>query len=123
LMCRYIYPHMKKKKDGFILNISSGAGKNGIPNMAGYCASKFAVAGFSEALALEAKPNDVRVSVLYPGSINTGFHEKIGAEPPNQKKQAMMQPEDIAGTVYHTVIQPRRYWVFEIVMRAFYMGR
>jgi 3-oxoacyl-[acyl-carrier protein] reductase len=78
LMTRYVLPYMKTRKEGYIINISSGAGRNGIANMSGYCASKFALMGFTESVALEAKPFNVRVSVLCPGSTSSEFHQKYG---------------------------------------------
>lgn len=124
LMTKFILPSMKKRRFGYIINISSGAGKNGIPNMSAYCASKYAVRGFSEAVALEARDYDVKVSILYPGSINTGFHLNIrGHELDQATKDTMMQPEDIAETVHHMLIQPARYWIFDVTTRAFLRGR
>ncbi len=123
LFTKHVLPSMKKDKSGYILNIASGAGKNGIKNMASYCASKFAVGGFSEAVALEAKPYDVRVSVLYPGSINTDFHKNIRADFKEEDGRTMQQPEDIAETVYHILTCPTRYWIFELTTRSFLKGR
>ncbi|MCE1247290.1 MAG: SDR family oxidoreductase [Firmicutes bacterium] len=122
LFCKYIIPSMKQQKDGYIVNISSGAGKNGIPGMAAYCASKFAVAGFSEALAQEVRNHNVRVSVVYPGSINTDFHLRFSGPKDEETKMIMMQPQDIAQTVLHIVSQPHRYWIFDVTMRAFLRG-
>ena len=123
LFTKHVLPSMKKQKSGYILNIASGAGKNGIKNMASYCASKFAVGGFSEAVALEAKPYDVRVSVLYPGSINTDFHKNIRSDFSEEDGKTMQQPEDIAETVFHILSCPERYWIFEITTRSFLKGR
>lgn len=122
LFCKYIIPIMKQQKDGYIVNISSGAGKNGIPGMAAYCASKFAVAGFSEALAQEVRNHNIRVSVVYPGSINTDFHLRFSGPKDEETKKIMMQPEEIAQTVLHIVSQPHRYWIFDVTMRAFLRG-
>ena len=122
LFTKYVLPAMKKQKDGYIINISSGAGKNGIKNMSVYCASKFAVVGFSEAVALEAKPFDVKVSVICPGSINTNFHNNFRHFSEEDGK-TMQQPEDIAETIYHLVTSPKQYWIFELTTRAFLRGR
>lgn len=119
-MVRHVLPHMKERKSGYIINISSGAGLNGIPQMAVYCATKFALRGFSEALAQEAKPFNIRVSIINPGSINTPFHINFkGTEPDQKTKESMMQPEDIAETIHHMIIQPERYWIFDVTTRAF----
>ncbi len=123
LMTRGVLPSMKKERRGYIINVASGAALNGIANMAGYCATKFAVRGFSLSVAQEARDYDVRVTVLCPGSINSSFHEKMGVSHPREKLEKMMQPEDIADTVFHVANQPLRYWVSEVIMRASLMGR
>jgi 3-oxoacyl-[acyl-carrier protein] reductase len=123
LSTKYALPVMKERKSGYIIYISSGAGKNGIAEMSGYCASKFALMGLSESVALEAKPFDVKVSVICPGSTNTEFHGRIGSEPTEESRAAMIQPEDIAETIVHLLVTPGRYWVFEVTTRAFLKGR
>src|SRR5262245_26264851 len=55
LTCRAVLPAMKRQAGGQIINIASGAGRNGIKQMAAYCASKFGVIGFTESLALEVR--------------------------------------------------------------------
>src|SRR5262245_5685400 len=55
LTCRAVLPVMKRQAGGQIINIASGAGRNGIKQMAAYCASKFGVIGFTESLALEVR--------------------------------------------------------------------
>src|SRR5262250_2397872 len=68
LTCRAVAPAMKRRGGGQIINISSGAGRNGIKEMSAYCASKFGVIGFTESFALEVRNQNIRVSVLLPGS-------------------------------------------------------
>lgn len=65
-------PYMLKAGNGKIINIASVAGLTGIPNLAAYCASKFALVGFSEALRLEYAPR-IQVGVLCPGPVQTPF--------------------------------------------------
>jgi short-subunit dehydrogenase len=62
-----------KGSGGYIINIGSLAGKNAIPGMAAYCASKFGLIGFSEALMQEVRYDHIRVSYVMPGSVNTSF--------------------------------------------------
>lgn len=123
LMTKYTLPVMKKARDGYIINVSSGAGLNGIASMSIYCASKFGVRGFTEAVALEAKPFDVRVSVICPGTVNTNLHEKFGLTHSEEACALMIQPEDIAETICSLATSPKRYWIFEIRTRAFMLGR
>jgi 3-oxoacyl-[acyl-carrier protein] reductase len=64
---------MKQRGGGYIINIGSLAGKNAIAGMAAYCASKFGLIGFSEALMQEVRYDHIRVSYVMPGSVDTGF--------------------------------------------------
>jgi uncharacterized protein len=69
-----LLPYMLVQGHGRIINISSIAGLTGIPNLAAYCASKFALIGFSEALHLEYYPM-IQVGVLCPGPVQTPFFQ------------------------------------------------
>jgi len=71
LTCREIIPHMKKLGKGKIINVSSIAGKDGHPYYAHYCGSKFAVVGFSNALAKELARDEITVNVICPGRVWT----------------------------------------------------
>jgi len=65
---------MKLQNLGYIINISSVAGKKGWPNATAYYATKFALTGFTQALNGEGKPYNIRCSVVYPGEwIRTGM--------------------------------------------------
>jgi short-subunit dehydrogenase len=68
---RAVYAGMARRGQGAILMISSGAGLTGIYGYTAYCASKYAVHGFAEALRLEAKPAGIRVAVCFPPDTDT----------------------------------------------------
>lgn len=72
-MCKVVLPYMRKARKGKIINISSIGGVIGIPYQGFYSASKFAVEGYSEALALEVHPFHIKVCVVEPGDFTTGF--------------------------------------------------
>ena len=72
-MCREVLPAMRQARKGKIINISSIGGVMGIPYQGFYSASKFAVEGYSEALALEVSPFRIKVCIVEPGDFNTGF--------------------------------------------------
>ena len=71
--CHAALPHMRRRGGGFIINISSLAGKNPFANGAAYCASKSGLNAFSEALMQEVRYDDIRVSYVMPGSVATAF--------------------------------------------------
>jgi meso-butanediol dehydrogenase / (S,S)-butanediol dehydrogenase / diacetyl reductase len=69
LAMREAMPHLKASGCGRVVNISSDAGKTGFPLLAAYCASKFAVVGLTQAVAVEVAPEGVRVNAVCPGTI------------------------------------------------------
>ncbi len=71
--CREAVPRMRQRGGGFIVNISSLAGKNPFAGGAAYNASKFGLNGFSEAMMLDYRYDDIRVSYILPGSVSTEF--------------------------------------------------
>ncbi len=71
--CHAALPHLRKRGGGFIINISSLAGKNPFAGGAAYCASKAGLNAFSEALMQEVRYDDIRVSYVLPGSVATAF--------------------------------------------------
>lgn len=77
---RAVLPHFRKRQQGTIVNISSGAGRITTPILSVYSASKFAVEGFSESLAYELESQHIKVKIVEPGYIGTSFHERAGAE-------------------------------------------
>jgi NAD(P)-dependent dehydrogenase (short-subunit alcohol dehydrogenase family) len=68
-----VLPQLRAQRSGHIVNLSSMAGTLGIPGMALYCASKFAVEGLTEALAGEVRPLGIRVTIVEPGGFRTDF--------------------------------------------------
>ncbi|PJZ24611.1 short chain dehydrogenase [Leptospira hartskeerlii] len=66
-----LLPHFRKRKKGWVVSISSVAGKFGVPLRTGYSATKFALTGFYEALRAENSPNNLKVLLVYPGFVKT----------------------------------------------------
>ena len=102
-----------KRGGGFIVNISSLAGKNAFSGGAGYNASKFGLNGFSEALMLDHRYDNVRVSYIMPGSVDTDFSGK-GTE---EKSEWKIAPGDIADLVLHILQMPSRTLISRIEVR------
>jgi NAD(P)-dependent dehydrogenase (short-subunit alcohol dehydrogenase family) len=67
-----VLPQMMARQRGRIVNISSVGGKVGVPHLTPYVSAKFAVAGFSQALAAEMRPHGIRVTAIFPGLMRTG---------------------------------------------------
>jgi len=74
---KYVLPLMRIKKSGLIINISSGLGREGIPMAGFYCASKFALEGYSESLASEVKPFGIKVVLIEPTETSSTFGKKV----------------------------------------------
>jgi NAD(P)-dependent dehydrogenase (short-subunit alcohol dehydrogenase family) len=72
-MCRAVLPGMRERRRGHVVNVGSLAGRVGLPFQGLYSATKFALAGYSESLRLEAAPWGVRVSLVEPGDLSTAF--------------------------------------------------
>ena len=102
--CHEALPSLKKR-GGYIINIGSLAGKNAFPGAAAYCASKFGLIGFSEALMQEVRYDHIRVSCVMPGSVNTRFGRSGEQDPATTWKLA---PEDVANVVINLLeMDPR----------------
>jgi 3-oxoacyl-[acyl-carrier protein] reductase len=105
LMCRAVLPGMKSRKRGHIVNISSTAGRRGFAGGGAYCASKFGLAGLTEAMRYEARASNVRVTCVYPSTVNTELVKKSGMD---FKAERAIQPEDVANAVVSLVAMDDR---------------
>jgi meso-butanediol dehydrogenase/(S,S)-butanediol dehydrogenase/diacetyl reductase len=77
LTTRAVVPHMIERRSGSIVSISSMAGKEGLPLLAHYCATKFAVIGITQSLAKELAEYDIRVNAVCPGVVRTPLWEPL----------------------------------------------
>jgi meso-butanediol dehydrogenase/(S,S)-butanediol dehydrogenase/diacetyl reductase len=118
LCCKFAIPHLRKQPWASIINIASVAGKNGVPTMTAYCASKFAVIGFTNALAKELARTNITVNAVCPGIIYTAMWEYLAEtfRRPEESLQESWQrhlitipqgqpqtPEDVADLVLYLV--------------------
>lgn len=123
LLCREVLPAMKRQRGGQIINIASGAGRNGIRNMAAYCASKFGLIGFTESLGHEVRPWDIRVAALLPGSVATDFTRvanriAVGETDAAARGAAYaLTPAEVASVILSMLLQPPQAWMSEVVLR------
>ena len=90
---------MKKQHSGVIINIASGAGKKGYEKLAVYCATKFAVIGFTESIAQELEKYNIKVYAVCPGETDTEGYRKMFKESPPTK------PEKVAEVIKKVIEQ------------------
>jgi NADP-dependent 3-hydroxy acid dehydrogenase YdfG len=102
--CHAAIPHLRRRGGGWIVNISSLAGKNPFTGGAAYCASKAGLNAFSEALMQEVRYDNIRVTYVMPGSVATGFSGREG----HDKAEWKIQPEDVAQVVLDLLTMPAR---------------
>ncbi len=105
-------PLMIRNYSGHIINISSLAGKNALPNGAAYAASKWGLNGLTYSVAEELRVHNIRVSVVCPGSTETDLSPHAGKDP-----KKMLQPDDIAHAVAMLATQAPQSFVSEILLR------
>jgi len=118
-----VISHMKEKKSGHIVNISSVAGRIVFPAGSVYCATKHAVAAFSEGIRQELSVrSNIRVTCIEPGVVateltNTITDESLQGFVDNAKKMEALRAEDIANAILYAVESPNHVNVNEILIR------
>lgn len=118
LCTRAAVPKMKEQNaesgfGGHIINIASIAGLVSNPELSAYNASKSGVRGFSKAIMKELREDGIKVSCVYPGSVDTSFADVAESSvAPNA-----MRPQSVADTVIHLLEGPDNYLISEVVMR------
>jgi 3-oxoacyl-[acyl-carrier protein] reductase len=111
-MVRAFVPLLLQAGGGQIINISSIASKNPLPNGAAYAASKWGLNGLSYSIAEELRGQNIRVSVVCPGSTHTELSPHEG-----KSVEKMLQPDDVAHAVEMLVTQRPQSFVSEVVIR------
>jgi NAD(P)-dependent dehydrogenase (short-subunit alcohol dehydrogenase family) len=114
LLIRAFAPMMIAARSGHIVNISSLAGHNPLPNNAPYAASKWGLNGLTYSVAEELRPHKIRVSVIAPGSIDTHFG---GGHSSSKDPAKMLQPDDVAAVVATLVTQAPQSFISEVLLR------
>jgi 3-oxoacyl-[acyl-carrier protein] reductase len=117
LFCNQVIPHMLKQGGGQIINVASVAGLQGYPSEGIYCASKFAQIGLSQALDREFFQQNIKVSLVCPGGVETFFALGDGrtAGAPNLK--GFSTAEDVAEAVVMAALPRERSRIVNIIMR------
>ena len=110
LFTKEVLPHMiENKTGGIIVNVSSGAGKYGFPNLSSYCASKFGIIGLTESIAKEVDKFNIKVMTICPGGVDTKMMEDIIKEGFNKSNANLMEPEEVAKKIYDMIFNQKGY--------------
>lgn len=111
-------PTMRSQKSGTIINVASIAGKQGFPNWAAYCASKFALLGLTQAIAAEEQPYNIKVMSICPGSVDTALWDKLGDRvPPSFDRSAMLSASTVAAAIMTLVNLPTDAVINDLELR------
>jgi NAD(P)-dependent dehydrogenase (short-subunit alcohol dehydrogenase family) len=109
---RAFAPMMIRQNSGEIVNISSIASKNALPNGAVYAASKWGLNGLTFSVAEELRSYNIRASVVCPGSVDTDLGPHSG-----KNRERMLKPEDVAHVIAMLVTQAPQSFASEVVLR------
>jgi short-subunit dehydrogenase len=88
-MCSTVLPYMIEKNEGLIINISSLAGLFGLPYQSMYCASKFAIEGYSQSLRMELNNTKIKIALVNPGDFKSDFTQNREKVPFNIKSEKL----------------------------------
>jgi NADP-dependent 3-hydroxy acid dehydrogenase YdfG len=120
LLSRLAVPDMITAGQGTIVNVSSVAGKRGWANASAYCASKFALTGFTQALGAEVRPHGVRACVVYPGAMATHWGTWSPEDRPAQSSagdaRKALPPEAVAEFIAWVATAPSQLVIDEAVV-------
>ncbi len=114
ILCREALPLLKKSQAGYIINIASVVGVKGYPLQSAYTSSKHALRGMTISLAEEMRGSNIRVHLLCPGGVDTDLVQRVR---PDIKKDALMQPEEIAELVLYLVTHKGNAVIDELHIR------
>jgi NADP-dependent 3-hydroxy acid dehydrogenase YdfG len=113
---------MKEQGSGHLVNVSSVAGRKSGPLRGAYSGTKFAVNAISEVLRVELLEDNIRVTMIEPGAIETELADHITDEEAQEGISALyqldiLQPKDIANAITYCVSQPERVSINEVLIR------
>ncbi len=113
MLTKAAIPYMKAAKNGHIVGIASDVSKRTFAQGSLYCASKYAQDAFFGALRREVRSFNIKVSVVYPGLVDTYFHE---GDPGQPHRVTYLQPNDIAAAVSYILEAPAHVVVDELML-------
>ena len=111
LLSRAVLPFMMKNSSsgGVIINVSSGAGKAGFPDISAYCASKFGMIGLTESLAWEVQNFNIKVMAICPGEVDTKMQRDVDSEYYSNYRGKMLKPGQVADRIIDMIFNDKKY--------------
>ncbi len=110
LFCKAVLPQMKDQNKGHIINVASDVAKRVFDGGALYCSSKFAQDAFSAALRKEVRKNNIKVSVIYSGLVDTPFHEN------GNDRNGWLTPQNMSDSIQHVMNAPAHVVIDELMI-------
>jgi NADP-dependent 3-hydroxy acid dehydrogenase YdfG len=108
-------PQLRQQQSGTIINLVSIGGQQAFPNWGAYCVSKFGLVALSKALAAEERSHGIRVTAIYPGSVNTGLWDREGVNA-DFDRNAMLDADTVAGAVLYAATAPAAAVIEELTI-------
>ena len=113
LSCKYALKHMLPRKKGHILNVLSIASQMILPGSTAYTASKFGALGLTKVIAAEVRSENIKVTAVIPGAVDTPLWDKSGGDLDRSK---MLSAGDVAEAMVSIIAQPPSIHTDEIVL-------
>jgi len=104
LCTKAVLPYLIKQRSGHIVNISSGAGKKGFPELSAYCASKFGVIGFAKSVAEEVSSYNINIVTICPGAVATDMQRNFMTKDKYEsRRKFMIQPREVSQKILDAI--------------------
>ena len=114
LLCRAAIPHFKERRQGHVIGITSDVARRTFPHGTAYGASKYAQDALLGSLRKEVRPHNIKVSIIYPGLVDTSFNNETPNDP--AKAATHLRPHDIAQAIAYVLHQPPGVVVDELTI-------
>ncbi len=117
LLTQAVLPVFRAQRSGHVLFVNSVSGLRGFAQDSVYCASKWGLAGFADALEEELRPSGIRVTSIFPGATDTDLPSNSWSPKGDPRRPFFLTPQDVARAAMFALDQPTRVAVSRIILR------